>query len=125
MNHDVYFPYRSYKNRPYIADFLQLSDKERSWDCLVSMALAATRYSFGDRETIHKDSLLSQFVHACCMHESWFSTALAAFFKGGQVVFHIAPSLKEAFRASELGDATARDLKLPFSDSFIHLGTDT
>ena len=33
-------------------------------------------------------------------------------------------SLKEAFRASEIGDATARDLKFPFKDSFIHLGTD-
>ena len=119
-----YFPYRAHKNRPYIAEFLRLPDKDRNWNSLIQITLARTRQAFGNRETIKADPKLDQLVHSCCMYESWFSTALADFFSGGQVVFHIAPALKEAFRYSELGDATARDLKFPFEDSYIHIGTD-
>lgn len=124
MNETTYFPYRAHKNRPYIAEFLGLPEKERNWDSLLHISLARTRQAFGDRETIKADPKLSQFVHSCCLHESWLSTALAGFFNGGQVVFHIAPALKDAFRHSELGDATARDLKFPFENSYIHVGTD-
>jgi hypothetical protein len=124
MSATSYFPYRAHKNRPYIAEFLGLPDRERNWNSLLHMSLARTRQAFGDRESIKADPILDQFVHSCCMHESWFSTALADFFNGGQVVFHITPALKEAFRHSELGDATARDLKFPFKDSYIHLGTE-
>lgn len=120
-----YFPYRAHKNRPYIAEFLRLPDKERNWNTLVQMSLSRTRREFGDRESINADQKLSQLVHACCMHESWLSNALADFFNGGQVVFHIYSALKEAFRHSDLGDATARDLKFPFKDSYIHIGTDS
>lgn len=125
MSETGYFPYRAHKNRPYIAEFLRLPDKERKWDTLVQLTLSRTRRAFGDRDTISADPKLGQLVHACCMHESWLGTALADFFNGGQVVFHISPSLKEAFRYSELGDATARDLKFPFEDSYIHIGTDS
>lgn len=124
MSEIGYFPYRAHKNRPYIAEFLSLPEKERNWNALVQITLARTRQSFGDRETIKADPKLDQFVHSCCMHESWFSSALADFFSGGQVVFHIAPALKEAFRYSDLGDATARDLNFPYPDSYIHIGTD-
>jgi hypothetical protein len=124
MSETGYFPYRAHKNRPYIAEFLSLPDKDRNWNSLVQITLARTRQSFGDRETIKADPKLDQLVHSCCMHESWFSTALAEFFSGGQVVFHIAPALKDAFRYSDLGDATARDLKFPFPNSYIHIGTD-
>jgi hypothetical protein len=89
------------------------------------MALFGTRQAFGDKETIKADPKLDQFVHSCCMQESWLSSALADFFSGGQVIFHITPALKEAFRHSELGDATARDLKFPFENSYIHIGKDT
>lgn len=119
-----YFPYRTCKNRPYIADFLSMPDKKRKWDSLVSMALFATRKSFGGREKINADHELGQHVHACCINESWLATALADFFNGGQVVLHISSALKEAFRYSDLGDATARDLRLPFNDSYIHIGAD-
>lgn len=124
MIETAYFPYRAHKNRPYIAEFLRLPDKGRNWSSLVQITLARTRQAFGDRETINSDPGLAQFVHACCMNESYFSSALADFFNGGQVVFHIAPKLKEAFLLSELGDATARDLKFPYEDSYIHIGTD-
>jgi hypothetical protein len=124
MSETGYFPYRAHKNRPYIAEFLRLPDKDRNWNSLLQMTLARTRQAFGNRETIKADPKLNQLVHSCCMQESWFSTALADFFNGGQVVFHIAPALKEAFRHSELGDATARDLKFPFKDSYIHIGSD-
>lgn len=125
MSHTAYFPYRAHRNRPYIADFLKLPDKERSWDRLVAMALASTRRSFGERDAIADNPALHQFVHACGLQESWLCTSLAAFFSGGQVVFHVAGALKEAFRLSELGDATPGDLKFPFPDSYIHLGSDT
>ena len=124
MNETGYFPYRAYKNRPYIAEFLRLPDRARNWSSLVQLTLARTRQAFGDREMIKADPKLDQLVHSCCMNESWLSTALADFFRGGQVVFHIAPALKEAFLHSELGDATARDLQFPFEDSYIHIGTD-
>jgi hypothetical protein len=124
MNATSYFPYRAHKNRPYIAEFLGLPDNERNLNSLLHISLARTRQAFGDRETIKADQKLDQFVHSCCMHESWLSTALADFFNGGQVVFHIAPTLKEAFRHSELGDATPRDLKFPFENSYIHIGTE-
>ena len=119
-----YFPYRAHKNRPYIAEFLRLADRDRHWSSLVQMTLARTRQAFGDSETIKADPRLSQLVHTCCMNESYFSSALADFFSGGQVVFHIAPALKEAFLHSDLGDATVRDLKFPYEDSYIHIGAD-
>lgn len=125
MSEPAYFPYRAQKNRPYIAEFLTLPDKERRWDVLTQMALFGTRRAFGDRESINADSGLSRLVHACCMHESWLSSGLADFFNGGQVVFHITPTLRDAFATSDLGDATVRDLKFPFRDSYIHLGYDT
>lgn len=124
MSETGYFPYRALKNRPYIAEFQRLPEKDRGWDTMVQMALSRTRRSFGEREVINADKKLSQVVHACCMHESWLATALAGFFDGGQVVFHLSPVLKEAFRHSELGDATVSDLKFPFMNAYIHIGTD-
>lgn len=120
-----YFPYRAHKNRPYINEFLNLPDKERRWDILMQLVLSRTRRSFGERETINADPNLAKKVHACCMHESWLASALADFFAGGQVVFHIAPVLKEAFMSSELGDATVNDLKFPFDSSYLHIGDKT
>lgn len=118
-----YFPYRAFKNRPYVADFLSLPPHEREWSRLVQMALSFTRRSFGERDALKADLNLQQRAHVCSMHESWLSTALADFFNGGQVVFHISASLKDAFRNSDLGDATASDLKLPFENSYIHIGS--
>ena len=46
------------------------------------------------------------------------------YFDGGQVVFHIEPTLKDAFRTSDLGDATASDLRFPFDVLYVYLGTD-
>lgn len=119
-----YFPYRAHKNRPYIAEFLALPEKERRWEVLMQMSMAGTRQAFGERDVINADPALSQLVHTSCINESWLSTALADFFGGGQVVFHISSLLKEAFRHSDLGDATARDLKFPYENSYIHIGLD-
>jgi hypothetical protein len=49
MSEPAYFPYRAHKNRPYIAEFLTLPDKERRWDVLTQMALFGTRRAFGDQ----------------------------------------------------------------------------
>lgn len=122
MSGPGYFPYRAYKNRPYNSAFLKLPNQERKWDVLTMMALSQTRNSFGDRETINSNPKLSEMVHSCCMHESWLATALADFFDGGQVVFHIENELKEAFATSDLGDATANDLKFPFNNLYVHIG---
>lgn len=125
MTSHSYFPYRAHKNRPYISEFLERPLEDRDWAGLVQMALFRTRDSFGDRETVKADKELGQIAYACGMNESWLATSIAAFFAGGQVVFHISPTLKAAFQHSDLGDATARDLKLPFEQSYIHLGADS
>ena len=118
MLHAPYFPYRAIKNRPYFDAFMALPKEDRGWDALVQMALFRTLDSFG-RE--HKKE---QRPTTCAMNEAWLSDTVARFFDGGQVVFHIEPRLKEAFQASDLGDATAEDLKFPFDVFYVHLGAD-
>jgi hypothetical protein len=113
-----YYPYRALKVRPYFDEFMALPKEERRWDSLVQLALFRTLDSFG-RE--HKGEPLPT---ACGMNESWLCDGIASFFDGGQVVFHIEPTLKDAFRLSELGDATAADLQFPFPMLYVHLGTD-
>ena len=117
---NAYYPYRAMRDRPYMAEFLKLPDGERRWDTLTQMALFRTRASFGDREQTKGDTMAT----ACSMAEATLCDQLASFLTGGHVVFHIAKPLREAFLASDLGDACGADLKFPFESFYVHLGAD-
>jgi hypothetical protein len=114
----AYFPYRAVKNRPYFDEFIALPREERKWDVLTQIALSRTRRAFGE------DHKHDPHVHACCMREARLASDVADFFTGGQVVFHIAAPLRDAFLTSDLGDAQASDLRFPFEVLYMHLGTD-
>lgn len=101
-------------------EFMKLPPAERRWDALTQMALFRTRASFGSREETLGDTLAT----ACGMNEATLCDMVARFFSGGQVVFHIAKPLREAFLNSELGDACVSDLKFPFDVFYVHLGAD-
>lgn len=101
-------------------EFLRLPDKERRWDVLTQMALFRTRAAFGDREETKRDTMAT----ACGMNEAHLCDMLASFFNDGQVLFHIARPLREAFLTSDLGDACGSDLKFPFDSFYMHLGAD-
>jgi hypothetical protein len=114
----AYFPYRAFKNRPYFEEYMKLPDGKRGWDALVQMALFRTAASFG--EANRKD----QKAMTCSMNEAWLCDSVARFLSGGQVVFHIEPILKAAFRESALGDVTVGDLRFPHETMYVHLGSD-
>lgn len=117
---NAYFPYRAVKDRPYIDEFMRLADGERTWDVLAQLALFRTMGSFGTREQTRGNTVAT----ACGMNEAKLCDPLAHFFNQGHVVFHIAQPLRDAFLTSDLGDATAEDLKFPFDAFYVHLGTD-
>lgn len=114
----AYFPYRAVKNRPYFDEFGGLPREERKWDVLTQIALFRTSAAFGEGRK-HEPH-----VHACTLREAWLACDVADFFVGGQVVFHIAAPLRDAFLTSDLGDAQASDLRFPFEVLYMHLGTD-
>jgi hypothetical protein len=84
------------------------------------LALSRTRWNFGDKETTKGDPA----VTACAMNEAHHCDNLMRFMALGQVVFHIAAPLREAFLRSDLGDACGTDLKFPFPSFYLHLGAD-
>ncbi len=114
----AYYPFRAFKNRPYFKEFMDEPRENRKWSVLAQLALFRTGDVFG-RETKGEARTTT-----CMMAEAWLSSSVAQFFGEGQAIFHIAPTLREAFLTSDLGDARVDDLKMPFETVYVHLGTD-
>jgi len=117
---NAYYPFRAVKDRPYLDEFRALPREQRRWDALAQLALFRTRASFGEKEATRDDPEAS----ACAMNEAKLADHLARFFDSGQVLFHIAEPLRDAFRTSDLGDACVDDIKFPFPCLYVHLGRD-
>lgn len=112
----TYYPYRALKSRPYYDEAMEMAKKEQQVD-LVSLALERMSQVYGSDSG-------SPLAVASQSNEGWFLSVAAGFHLRGKVVFQIEPTLKEAFRTSDLGDATLEDLSFPHNDFYLHLGED-
>lgn len=113
----MYFPQRTYKNRPYLTRYLEMAARGENPDLsfLIMEGMAETFGHFSMSEE-------TPFANACRGNEYTLVSSLSRFFTRGQVVLHLQENLKQAFMRSDLGDAAVSDLQFPFDDFYMHFG---